>query len=373
MKSLNKRFIGLIALVFVSSALCAQVEATDSQGRKILLMPDGSYKFVDAQTTTPPPSATTKNNNVIPSLDKVEKQKKEAEKKEKESKEKLAKEQAKAEKELKEKLAKEQAKTEKEAKEKLAKTEKEAKEKLAKEEAKKLKEAKELAEKQAKLAANQKTKNPVATKTPTPPQPKKTEPVKEPIKTKEATASATAPKKEITPTLPPARNLFNDCQVASSFIDEFTGIKKTVLEEALFFSYTPAEYEKFMDGTDFMDVYATLTKEGENYSLTLNYVIDSPQGRAAFGALEEKSINLVFMSQESLLLEPIQVSGAKLTQDKKTIFQGIYMIDAKTAKQIKNNELDKILSSWQNAELEFDIFDLDFLARRLDCLNPKKA
>lgn len=360
MKSLNKRFIGLIALVFVSSALCAQVEATDSQGRKILLMPDGSYKFVDAKTTTPP-AATAKNNNVIQSLDKVEKQKKEAEKKEKEAKEKLAKDQAKAEKELKEKLAKEQAKTEKEAKEK-----------LAKEEAKKLKEAKELAEKQAKLAANQKTKNPVATKTPTPPQPKKTEPVKEPIKAKEATATA-APKKEITPTLPPTRNIFNDCQVASSFIDEFTGIKKTVLEEALFFSYTPAEYEKFMDGTDFMDVYATLTKEGENYSLTLNYVIDSPQGRAAFGALEEKPINLVFMSQESLLLEPIQVSGAKLTQDKKTIFQGIYMIDAKTAKQIKNNELDKILSSWQNAELEFDIFDLDFLARRLDCLNPKKA
>lgn len=340
MKSLNKHFIGLIALAFTSFSLSAQMEATDSQGRKILLMPDGSYKFVEAQTSTP-----AVKNNVIPSLDKVDKQKKEAEKKEKELKEKLAKEQAKAEKELKEKLAKEDAK--------------------------KLKEAKELAEKQAKLTANQKTKNPVANKTPTP-QPKKTEPVKEPAKIKEST-SATVPKKEIAPTLPPARNLFNDCQVASSFIDEFTGIKKTVLEEALFFSYTPVEYEKFMDGTDFMDVYATLTKEGENYSLTLNYVIDSPQGRAVFGNLEEKPINLIFMSQESLLLEPIQVSGAKLTQDKKTVFQGIYMIDAKTAKQIRNNELDKILSSWQNAELEFDVFDLDFLVRRLDCLNQKKV
>ena len=395
--------IVLLSIFFINNQASAQINITNVEGEKIILMPDGTWKYADQNkqaTASKEVKAKQKAGQVKVNkkkLTKAEKKKlkaaRDAAKRRKNIQAKLAK-QEKAKQKAAEKKAKKLAKkaNKNKPKKKLTKAEKKklaaekkAAAKKAKAEKKKLAAEKKAAAKKAKAAkklakANKKkgkkNQNPPladlntnkSVKSKKSKKGKKSKKVKMPSKKQQS--------KLVRQQFKPFKMPFivipdQDCSYSMNEVDIFTKKKKVAVKNQFFFGYTHPKLEEFMRGEDYLTCYGFVQEVASIKTLNLKYIIDSPTAQDDYGSILEGSRILInLLDGSTVTLVSADNDGGKVDRTKKqTIYSTYFILDKKSLKKFRKSEISQVRMVWSKGFEDYEVYEVDFLINQLNCLD----
>ena len=358
----------------------AQVSVTDKQGDKIVLMPDGTWKYADnnkqasVSNTVKAKQQTGQANIDKSKLSKAEK--------------KLLKEQAEADKRRK-KIAEKVAKQQKSKEPKTATK--------AKKPSKKDKKSKDTAKTKKPSKKDKKSKDTAKTKKPSKKDKKSKGTAKKNTKpSKKGNASKGTAKKNTKKTSQSkAKTVSNkqkiklakqgfkafkassivireyNCTYAVNEVDPFTGKRKVALENDLFFGYTHPQLEKYLKGENYLTCEGYLQQVTGLKIFNVKFTIDSPNATEDYGSILEGSRMLIsLLDGTTVTLVSVEQDGGKIDRiDKETTYKTYFVIDGKAEKQLEKSEIDKVRVVWSEGFEDYEIHNVDFLMNQLECLN----
>lgn len=366
--------IALLAFNFLSiSQVDAQIKVTNSEGEKIILMPDGTWVYADQDKQANAPQVI-KNQQKEGKVNVNKKQLTKAQKKELKKIEKAQKRRD----NIRKKLAKQEENKRKKAdKKRLA----EEKKRLEKE-----KKAKKLADKKAKK--NQpKTKKSKKTSSR---QSKNLTKAKKVKKNKRPKINADPAGKKITKKVPSKKQQARlvkqqfkpfkivkivkpqqECSYEMNEVDKFTKKRKVATKSSFFFGYTHPKLEKFLKGDHYLVCTGHMSEVAGLTSLHLKFTFDSESAQEDYGSILQGSRMLIsLLDGTTITLVAGEADGGKIDRNKKqTVYKTYFVIDTRSQKKLKKSEINQIRMVWGEGYEDYDITEVDFIINQLTCLN----
>lgn len=153
--------------------------------------------------------------------------------------------------------------------------------------------------------------------------------------------------------------------------NEFTGKRRLTMDEAPFFSNTPEQMRLVLRDREYLEAFGKLEKVGNLTFLKLRIVIASSNAQNSYGLIEKGSrLTIKFIDGSNL---PIFANGTvqgNLNNLEKTVtYEVAYYLDKAALKVLRKAEIDKIRLVWLTGFEDYEIYDLDFLAQRVQCLD----
>ena len=162
-----------------------------------------------------------------------------------------------------------------------------------------------------------------------------------------------------------------DCALSFDGVDEFTGKQRKEHETQLFFTHTRDELRNYMQGKDHITCNGFMTAfSGGLVFLTLEFTIASQNAKMAFGGLSKNSIlSILMMDGESVRLLNMKAdAGVYDPSQEAFIFRAQYQISGYQEKLLKEGEVDKVRVVWKTGYEDYDVYELDFFSRQLACI-----
>ncbi len=385
----------ILVVAFSGQLAFSQVKVTDKAGDKIILMPDGTWRYADeGKQATASNDVKAKQQSGNANLDKkkltsAEKKKlaeqEKAEKRRQKIAEKVAKQQKGGQKDTASKNSSKKDKKDKStAKKDKNKKDNKSKSTAKKNNSKKDNKSKSTAKKN-NSKKNNKSKNTAKSNT------KKNNSNKNKVASnktkstqKKANNKAVQPKKiSDKQRVKLAKQQFKpfkkqdnivikeqECSYEMNEIDPFTGKKKVALHSEFFFGYTHPQLEKYLKGDHYMVCDAYMSQVSGLKALNVKFTIDSPNAQEDYGAILEGSRMLVsLLDGTTITLVSAESDDGKVDKVKKqTIYRAYFVIDPKSEKQILKSEINQVRMVWSEGYEDYEIHEVDFLINQLNCL-----
>lgn len=336
----------------------AQIMVTDANGDKIILMPDGSWRYADdeKQATVPKQVKDQQQKGEVKvdkkKLSKAERKALKQQRKDQKRREKILKKLEKQRQRESDKSQKSSKSSQKNQKPDAAKPQKKGKDGLTKAERKAAKKAQADAEQAAKKAAKSERKSAKG----------KTDNAKVSKSVKRAFKPFKTP--EVVIYTPPCNYQMNE-------VDPFTGKRKIALDPAFFFGYTHPRLERFMQGGHYLTCEAYVSEVASLRALNVKFIIDSPNAKNDYGTIQEGSRLLInLLDGETIVLAAGEYSAGKIDPIKKqTIYSTYFIIDSKSEKKLKRGEISQVRFVWSEGFEDYEVYKMDFIAHQLKCLD----
>lgn len=160
------------------------------------------------------------------------------------------------------------------------------------------------------------------------------------------------------------------CKMAVNTRDEFSGeiYRRTAAVEL--FRHTPAVLMSLLGDKPNVLCAAALASSGANAALHLNFVINDPNPRKAFGKIEKGSlITLLFMDGATYFLKSQQnFEGVQNIDTKEFVYQMHFPLSSDVVKKLQREELDKIRITWSSGYEDYDVQYIQLLMQQSKCL-----
>ena len=377
--------LSFLMIGFIHQVSFAQLNVTDKKGDKIVLMPDGTWKYADndkqasvsgtVKAKQQTGEANIDKSKLSKSAKKQLKKLEEADKRRKKIAEKVAKQQKSKDPKGTAKKNTKPSKKDKKAKDTAKKNTKPSK---------KDKKTKDTAKKNTKPSKKDKKAKDTAKKN--------TKPSK---KGDQAKGSATKNTKQKKSSQPKAKTVSNkqklkmakqnfkafktrgivinkdECVYTVNEIDPFTGKRKVAIENNFFFGYTHPQLEKYLKGENYLTCEGYLQQVAGLKIFNVKFTIDSPNAIEDYGSLLEGSRMLIsLLDGTTVTLISAEQDGGKIDRiDKKTTYKTYFVIDSKQEKLLQKSEIDQVRVVWSEGFEDYEVHNVDFLMNQLQCLN----
>ena len=169
---------------------------------------------------------------------------------------------------------------------------------------------------------------------------------------------------------PPTRN----CNVVFDGVDDFSGKKRKEIGKESLFSYTADEMRPYFKDKDYIKCEAYLSSLSGGFKfLSLEITIASENAQRDYGIIEKGSIlNIKLMDESNIKLFNNKTDVGILNElDKSVTFQAQYVVSSGDEKILRKTEVDKIRLIWSSGYEDYEIYDLDFFINQFRCLNEK--
>ncbi len=164
------------------------------------------------------------------------------------------------------------------------------------------------------------------------------------------------------------------CEFTFHGIDEFTNTPKKELREELFFSFTDARLKPYLKDRDYISCkgYLSSIAGGFRY-LTLIYTIASKNANREYGYIKNGSLlNLKLLDGATVsLFTQTENQGLLDPKTGDTVYKVRYPIDYQKEKILARSGIDKVRVVWSSGYEDYEVFNIDFFANQLKCLNSK--
>jgi len=175
----------------------------------------------------------------------------------------------------------------------------------------------------------------------------------------------------------PEKNvLFNppttECQLSFDGMDEFSGKKRKDVKKQLFFTYTNEELRSIFRDKDYITCTGYLSSlSGGLKFLTLNITIASKTAQREYGILEKGGqINIKLLDGENVKLVNTKTSmGTENPLDDSVSYRAQYLVSSGDEKKLKRSEVDKVRIIWSSGYEDYEIYELDFFMDQFKCLD----
>ncbi len=165
----------------------------------------------------------------------------------------------------------------------------------------------------------------------------------------------------------------HDCEILFDGMDERQKKYRKETAAKPFFSYTHPKLKSFFKSKDFLNCNANLLKLGAYYYLGLEITISSKDAKKNYGAIERNSmLRINFIDGSDIHLTCIKENrGTIEPYTGNTVYKVKYLLDKEQLKTMSKIEIDKIGLIWTTGFEEYDIYEVDFFMNQISCLNSK--
>ena len=164
-------------------------------------------------------------------------------------------------------------------------------------------------------------------------------------------------------------------KLAHDGVDEFTGKKIREVAKETFFTHTSENLKAVLKGRDYLTCTGHISSQtGGIKILNLKFSIASDLAQQEFGIIDKGSVLTVKLLDGSAirLLNKKTDIGIVDPVNKTTEYKGQYIITNKDEKMLSKSEVDKLRVVWSTGYEDYDIYEMDFLIKQLNCINSKK-
>ena len=167
---------------------------------------------------------------------------------------------------------------------------------------------------------------------------------------------------------PPPR----ECRYLFDGVDDFSGEKRRDVAPAWLFSFTPEALRPYLDGKEYMRCTGSLTAvSGGVTFLTLEFQIYARDALTAFGGIPNNSVLTVrLLNGETVRLFSTKGDQGMLQPNTDTyVFRGQYRLSISQEKMLAEGEADKLRVVWGTGYEDYEVYNLDFFRDQFRCLN----
>ena len=161
------------------------------------------------------------------------------------------------------------------------------------------------------------------------------------------------------------------CRLQADETDEFTGVKRRTTEQELFFTYTREEIRPYYKGREHTVCRGNVTAMGGGiYVFSIEIDIASRTAPQEYGGIMSNGTLLVILLDGSTVtMSNNRTSRGKFDAVKDVYtFKGNYQIPPKQVDDLLDGEIDKIRVVWEQGYDTYDIYEPDFLRNHLSCV-----
>lgn len=161
------------------------------------------------------------------------------------------------------------------------------------------------------------------------------------------------------------------CSFGENTVDKFTGNIVRQLQPEIFFTYTNADYKKYMRGKEYLTCEAYVAAIGATRTLNLRFILDSPYGNADYGGIDRSTLLLIrLINGETVSLISQEASQGDINKIKgTTTFSTYFLLDTSHEKLLKRYEIDEVRMIWNKGYEDYQVYNVDFLRNQLRCIN----
>ena len=164
------------------------------------------------------------------------------------------------------------------------------------------------------------------------------------------------------------------CQLAFDGVDDFSGKKRKEVAKNILFSHTSDEMRPYFKGKEYITCQAYLSSLSGGYKfLTLEITIASENAKRDFGILEKGSVlNIKLMDNSNVKLFNNKTDVGILNELNNSVtYTAQYVVSSGGEKVLRKNEVDKIRLIWSSGYEDYEVYNLDFFVDQFRCLNEK--
>ena len=160
------------------------------------------------------------------------------------------------------------------------------------------------------------------------------------------------------------------CSPVLDSIDEASGRKHVALAPETMFTHTDPDLRPFLKDRELITCMGNVWKIGPYTYLNVEFHISSSHSQSNFGALANGSLfRLKLFNDEYVSLYNLKSDKGHIdAYTGNTVFSGQYALGKDEIKKLRNSELDKIRVLWGTGYEDYDVYKVDFFFNQLDCL-----
>jgi hypothetical protein len=161
------------------------------------------------------------------------------------------------------------------------------------------------------------------------------------------------------------------CSFAFNGNDPITGKLRRTLEPTFLFSNTPEALKDYFPESDMIECSASITElGGGKVFLLLEVKINSPNAKNAYGGIGRNSILTLktFDDEQIRLVCSLGDEGHYNDINNVYTFRAQYPISRGEQKVLKRSEVDQVRVVWKTGYEDYEILNVDFFINQFDCL-----
>lgn len=163
----------------------------------------------------------------------------------------------------------------------------------------------------------------------------------------------------------------SQCQFAFDGIDAITGKTRRTLVPDFLFSSTPAELRSYFPNGDLITCQSSITEMGGGkVFLLLEFTIQSANANNAYGGVARNSVLTLrtFEGDQVRLVCTIGDEGHYNDTKNVYTFRAQYPISKGELKVLSRSEIDQARVVWKTGFEDYEILNVDFFIKQLNCL-----
>ena len=161
-----------------------------------------------------------------------------------------------------------------------------------------------------------------------------------------------------------------ECVFAYEGVDEFSKKRRRDLAAETFFAYTSEDLRRSLGEDDLITARGRLVDNGGALTFAVTYVIRSAYASREFGALPRgASLSLRLVGGGAVELRNAALAQGEYDPvDKVTRYEARYPIGKAAAKTLSRRYLDQARVTWGTGFEDYPLYDVDYFRRLLACL-----
>ncbi len=165
--------------------------------------------------------------------------------------------------------------------------------------------------------------------------------------------------------------LKGDCIVKYDAYDRLSGKRITELKPEEIFSFTHDKLKPYFTDRPFLTCYAGLSRKSSEFFLLLKFIVDTKYIKTGYNGISNNSmLRITLIGGDKIYLKNIFNNlGTRDVEGKNITYNGIYPISKSDLKTLKKVEIDKMGVEWNGGVEEYEVYNIDFLIKQLECLN----
>lgn len=161
------------------------------------------------------------------------------------------------------------------------------------------------------------------------------------------------------------------CKTAFDGYDENIRRRVTAMPSKKLFAHTDERLRLHLKGKEYLECKANLSSiDGGFRILNLDFTFAYPNAREAYGFIEKGSIlTILFLNGDFINLQAgVLAKGQYDMQTEVLNYSVQYPINPNQIVYLKKNELDRVRVYWSSGYEEYEVFELDFFMDQSKCL-----
>ncbi len=162
----------------------------------------------------------------------------------------------------------------------------------------------------------------------------------------------------------------SDCTILFDGMDEQLKKQRRETGQVHFFSYTHPKLKSYFKSKDFMDCKVSVMKLGGYNYINLFITVASKDAKKNYGSIERGTMmRLTLVDGEVVYVNSVTSDlGTLQPYTGNTTYKVSYQLNKDQMNQLESTELDKIGLIWSTGFEEYDIYEVDNLMHLVNCL-----